>query len=366
MRAHVLLLGKGTVGGQLLLQLASTRSSLLRDHGIDIRLAGIADRRAQVVDPTGLDPGSARSRLVEATDEVDLGAALKRLAPLETPILVDCTAADDMEALYATAFRLGIHVVTANKKPLATSTEKRNALFATARESGAALRYETTVGASLPIIETLKNLVATGDRVHAIEGSFSGTLGFLVNEVSRGEALSTALRTARSRGYTEPHPRDDLAGTDVARKALILAREIGLVLEPSDVVTTPLVPAALFEPDDVERFFAGVAAHDAKFQQTITHLREDGCELRYLATITPGGEGGTADRPRVTVGPVGVREGHPARRLRGTESFVAFHSERYRDHPLVVQGPGAGGALTASGVLADVIAIARQVGRAPA
>ncbi len=226
----------------------------------------------------------------------------------------------------------------------------------TARARHRALRYETTVGASLPVIATLQDMVRTGDRVLSIEGSLSGTLGYLANEVSRGVALSTAVREARERGYTEPHPGDDLSGTDAARKALILAREIGLALELGDVEVEPFVPAALLAEADVGAFLESLRAHDEVFARRVRGLRDEGRVLRYLATIQPG-DGATP--PRVRVGPVGVAADHPAARLRGTEALVAFTTERYRESPLVVQGSGAGGAVTAAGVLADVLAIAR-------
>ncbi len=357
-RAHLLVVGKGTVGGQLLAQLPAAQAAIAREHGATLSLAGVAGRRAQVFDPDGIDALTARARLAGSSSPTNLYELLERLGSLSTPILVDCTAADGMDALYRAAFELGVHVVTANKKPLATATGQRDALFAAARRAGVAFRYETTVGAGLPIIETVKNLVRTGDRVLRVEGSLSGTLGFLANEVSRGERLSVALRTARARGYTEPHPRDDLDGTDVARKVLILARELGLAIEPEEVALEPFGPTSLLTIDDVDRFLAAVAGQDDAFGHTVSRFQDDGFELRYLASIDPGADAGAP--PRVRVGAVGVPADHPARRLRGTEAFVAIYSERYREHPLVVQGPGAGGAVTAGGVLADVLAIARR------
>ncbi|MEO1270855.1 MAG: bifunctional aspartate kinase/homoserine dehydrogenase I, partial [Myxococcota bacterium] len=211
-----------------------------------------------------------------------------------------------------------------------------------------------TVGASLPVIETLKNLVRTGDRVRLIEGSFSGTLGYLTNEVMAGRSLSEAVRTAHRLGYTEPQPQDDLSGLDVARKALILARELGLELELSDIQVEALVPEALLAEADREAFFAALEAHDPIFNERIEHLRRDHKTLRYLARIDPEG-------PTVTVGPVGIDDDHPATRLRGSEAFVAFMTERYSDYPLIVQGAGAGGAVTAAGVLADVLSIAQTL-----
>lgn len=355
-RIDVLLLGKGAVGGQLLAQLAAQRDALRERHDVDLRLVGVADRRASVFEPSGLDPRSVRARLEAAPTREDSGELVEHLARAPVAVLVDCTAADGMEAVYDRAIARGVHVVTANKKPFAAPAPSRDALFVTARARHRALRYETTVGASLPVIATLQDMVRTGDRVLSIEGSLSGTLGYLANEVSRGVALSTAVREARERGYTEPHPGDDLSGTDAARKALILAREIGLALELGDVEVEPFVPAALLAEADVGAFLESLRAHDEVFARRVRGLRDEGRVLRYLATIQPG-DGATP--PRVRVGPVGVAADHPAARLRGTEALVAFTTERYRESPLVVQGSGAGGAVTAAGVLADVLAIAR-------
>ena len=355
-QVNVLLLGKGTVGGNLLDQIVAERRKLHERHDVDLRLVGIVDSRASVFDEASIDPREAREKLRASTDAVDIDALLDRLARLSVPVLVDCTAADDTHLIYEKALARGIHVVTANKKPLALPTAERDALFAHARHAHRAFRYETTVGASLPVIETLQNLVRTGDRVALVEGSLSGTLGYLSNELSRGVRLSVAVRTARERGYTEPHPRDDLSGTDAARKALILARELGMQLDLTDVLVEPFVPAELFAHDDVETFLAAVASYDDAFEKRVAGLRAEGQVLRYLATISPASEKAPAV---VRVGPLAVPQDHPAARLRGTEALVAFRTERYSDYPLVVQGAGAGGAVTAAGVLADVLTICR-------
>jgi aspartokinase/homoserine dehydrogenase 1 len=356
-RVSVLLLGKGTVGGNLLSQLASAHESLRSRHDLDVRLVGLVDSRASVFDERGIEPGRAIGLVKEASAAslaVELPALLDRLARAQVPVLVDCTAESGMESVYEAALARGIHVVAANKKPFSAAHPARSRLFELARRHHRGLRYETTVGASLPVIDTLKNLVRTGDRVRRIEASLSGTLGFLSNEVSRGRALSAAVRDARARGYTEPHPRDDLAGTDAARKALILARELGHVIELDDVQVEPFVPKALLAENDVSRFLAALEAHDARFAEDIRGARDEGKVLRYLATIEVGSE------LTLRVGPTLVPADHPAARLRGTEAQVAFYTDRYSDLPLIVQGAGAGGAITAAGVLADVLAIGRE------
>jgi len=356
-QVNVLLLGKGTVGGSLLQQMAAERDKLRVEHDLDLRLSGLVDSRTAVFDESGIDPARA-SAMLEKGAPLDLDALLDRLKRLPVPVLVDCTASDGMEAIYERALARGIHVVAANKKPLALPLAERQRLFDRARRAHRAYRYETTVGASLPVIETLKNLVRTGDRVRLVEGSLSGTLGYLANEVSRGVPLSRAVRAAKELGYTEPHPRDDLGGVDAARKALILARELGVKLDLSDLEIEPFVPSDLLQYDDVDAFFAALERYDATFAARVDALRAEGRVLRYLARVEPHGKGA---RPSVSVGPVGVPADHPATRLRGSEAFVAFTTERYSEYPLVVQGAGAGGAVTAAGVLADVLALSQSL-----
>jgi aspartokinase/homoserine dehydrogenase 1 len=354
-RMHLLVLGKGTVGSQVLAQLEATRDARLANHDVDLRLVGLADRRTVVFDERTLTPSHARAALSTSTAPAELLPLLDRLAHLPSAVLVDCTAADGMAELYAAALARGIHVVTANKKPLSAPMKERTALFDAARKAHRTLRYETTVGASLPVVETLRNLVRTGDRVFRIEGSLSGTLGYLACELSKGVKLSAAVREAHARGYTEPHPREDLAGTDVARKALILARELGLSLDLADITVVPFVPERLLVHDDLPSFFAALEAYDEAFAAQLREQQRAGRALRYLATIDC--KQGAGERAAVTVGPTFIAADHPAASLRGAGAQLTFTTERYAEHPLVVQGSGAGGAITAAGVLADILAL---------
>lgn len=356
-QVSVLLLGKGIVGSQLLTQMASQREFLRREHGVLLELVGIAGSTGALFDDAGIELSSVRERFEAEKEPIEMEKLLERVRRLPLPVLVDCTAADSMEELYLEAFARGIHVVAANKKPLAIDWEKRNELIASARRHHRHYLYETTVGASLPVIETLKDLVRTGDRVRLIEGSFSGTLGYLANELMAGIPLSRAVSRARELGYTEPHPRDDLAGLDVARKALILARELGMPLSMDDVEVEPFVPRELLVEDSVEAFVAALSELDASIAARIDGLRAEGQLLRYIARIDPEAARGK----KLVVGPVALHKEHPAARLRGTEAFVAFTTERYSDYPLIVQGAGAGGAVTAAGVLTDILKIAQSL-----
>lgn len=369
----LLVLGKGTVGGQLLSQIAQQQTKLVDEHWIKLNVVAIADSKRVVFDEKGISLSAYKERLdVTPPDTAppEILPLLEKLKRLPVPILVDCTAASGMEALYQEAFQRGIHVVAANKKPLTIAWAQRENLMRAAKVSHRSYNYETTVGASLPVIDTLKNLVRTGDRVRLIEGSFSGTLGYLSNELSRGVPLSEAVATAREKGYTEPHPRDDLSGLDAARKALILARELGLSLELTDVTVEPFVPEELLREDSLDSFFAALKRYDSVMAARIEGLRKEGKVLRYLATIGPSGEGGRDSRPpmstraerfSVRVGPTGIDLAHPASHLKGSEAFIAFTTERYNDYPLIVQGAGAGGAVTAAGVLADILKVSQTL-----
>mgnify|MGYP002619748686 CR=1 FL=1 len=358
----VLVLGKGTVGRALLEQLREQQALLRERQGVALRVVGVADSRRLHVCDEGLDlrgwEGVLAAQPAAAGEGGPVGRdALERLRRLPAPVLVDCTAAEGMDAVYEQAFALGVHVVSANKKPLTGSWERWSALHELAATNHRSWAYETTVGASLPVIETLKNLVRTGDVVVGVEGCFSGTLGFLCQAAMEGQALSEAVEEAWSRGYTEPQPAEDLSGMDVARKALILARELGLRMELSEVEVEPLVSTEGLLHLSREGLFAALRERNAGLQARVRAARERGEVLRYLARI----ERGEGARGRLHVGPVALPASHPATRLRGPEAFVAFTTERFRQVPMIVQGSGAGGEITAAGVLADLLTVARRL-----
>lgn len=352
----VFVLGVGTVGKELLAQIDQQKAFLRENHDVHVSLLGVANSKGHVFSPQELEVDEAVERLPSERTEDLPGLPWAALARHPLPILVDCTAEDGMESIYAEAFEHGIHVVAANKKPLTLPRDGYRALLEGARRGHRAYRYETTVGASLPVIETLRDLVRTGDEVRLVEGSFSGTLGYITDELSKGGDLADIVRKAQAQGFTEPKPQDDLSGLDAARKALILAREMGLDLDMSDVALEPLVPEKLIQVDDLDAFYQALEAYGPEMSAFIAAARERKEVLRYLARIDPS----AAERgePVMTVGPVTVPLDNPAAHLRHAQSFVAFYTLRYRDFPLVVQGAGAGGAVTAAGVLTDVLRVA--------
>ena len=355
--ADVVLLGFGQIGRELAMQMA-TRSAHTADG--QARIVAVVDRSGYVFDARGLSPKrlealaaakatrtplSSVRRGVRATTD-DAIAAIAAHA-LSRPILVDVTAGDTVPVLVQ-AMQHGMDIVLANKRPLAGSAEDARKLEAAASTTDRRLLHEATVGAGLPIIDTIQKLAESGDQILRIEGSPSGTLGYLLSEMGRGTPFSVALKTAMQLGYTEPDPRDDLSGLDVARKALILGRLIGFSGELSEVEVESLVPHQLREvPLDV--FLKRLSEADADWEQRIRDARERGTVLRYRATVT---------KRDARVGIVTVDAKSSLASLAGTDNHFSFTTRRYRANPLVITGPGAGAAVTAAGVLNDVLKLA--------
>jgi len=343
---HVYLYGCGNVGGHLLSMVSERHAAIAERDGVDLRVAAISNRRGTWLDPAGLD--LARFRETPARP-VDAPGTIDALARLPVPVFVDCSAAPDAAALYEHAFRAGVSVVTANKLPLVQPLAEHRQLLCAQRASARGFFYETTVGADLPVLAPIADRIRSGDRITRIEGSLSGTLGFLSDKIARGVDLEAALTDAQARGYTEPDPGEDLSGRDVARKALILAREIGLAVSADDVALEPFIAAELLELAGSRGLASVLARASDGLDATVRDAHASGRTLRYLAVIDPA-----AARP-VRVGPSLVPNEHPAATLRGTEALVALTTERSAPYAVVIRGPGAGGAVTASGVLADIV-----------
>ncbi|NUO47990.1 MAG: hypothetical protein HOV80_03945 [Polyangiaceae bacterium] len=349
-RVDVHLFGRGNVGSSLLSILAVRHDAIAFRDGVDVRLVGVSGRDETFFDPAGLSFSSFREGPRRTTS---IDSIVDDLAKLESPVLVDCTAAGTMDAAYVSALRRGISVVTANKAPLSSAPDRYDAIFAAAREGKSRIFYETTVGADLPVLAPIADRIRSGDTIRLIEGSLSGTLGYLADAISRGENLAAAVAEARHLGYTEPDPSEDLSGRDVARKALILAREIGVHATLEDIELEPFVPATTLAAAREVGLEQALADAAPLFAARTERLRKEGRLIRYLAQVQP------KSQTPIRVGPVVVDVAHPAAQLRGTEALVALHSDRAGDVTIVVRGPGAGGSATASGVLADVLRCAR-------
>ncbi len=332
--ARVVVVGTGGVGSALLEQLRATAANDPR-----LVVVGIANSRNMKTSGQGR---------VEAADErpTDLTELVNWTCGLGgRRVFVDCTAADEIGETYAPLLNAGVAVATANKKPLAGPLEDWEAIRDAGSELGR-LYHEATVGAGLPVIRTLTDLVASGDRLVKVEGTFSGTLSFLMDRLRRGEAFSAAVRQAHEAGYTEPDPREDLSGMDVARKLLILARVAGRTLEPADVQVESLLPDPDLSATSLDGFWEGLDTLDAHFAERQAVCAQRDAVLCYLATLDDSG---------ARVGLQEIPTDHPCAAVRDRDNLFAFWTERYRDAPLVVQGPGAGTEVTAAGVLVDIL-----------
>ncbi|MBU8977720.1 bifunctional aspartate kinase/homoserine dehydrogenase I [Lysobacter sp. MMG2] len=352
-------IGPGQVGSALLVQMSAALPRLRERSGLDLRLRAIANSRAMVLDERGVEPADAAARLQGgAARALDLDEFADHVRGEHLPhaLIVDCSASPRVAEHYPRWLARGIHVVTPNKLAGSGPWANYAAIQDAGRRGGGRFRYEATVGAGLPVMLTLRNLLDTGDELYAIDGMLSGTLAWLFNRFDGTVPFSQLVREAQALGYTEPDPRDDLSGLDVARKLVILAREAGRALSLEDVEVENLVPQALREVDR-GAFLARLEEMDAPMLARYREAAAEGRSLRHLAQLDRDG--------RARVGVVALPAEHACCHTRLTDNLVQFRTRRYADNPLVVQGPGAGPEVTAAGVFGDVLAIAQSLGTAP-
>ena len=348
-------IGPGAVGGALLEQLASQSERLRQQFRLDLRLRGILSSRRMLLAEPGIPLSGWRAAFAGCAAAADLERFLEhvRVDYLPHTVLVDCTASAAVAARYADWLAAGIHIVTPNKKANSAALVEYERLRAARRQGGSHYLYEATVGAGLPVVQTLRDLRETGDEIRSVEGIFSGTLAYLFNLYQGEQAFSSIVRDARQRGFTEPDPRDDLSGMDVARKLIILGREMGLRLELQDVQVESLVPRELAD-GSIEEFMARLPRYDEAMRQRLSSARARGHVLRYTGKITAAGV--------ATVGLQELERTHPFAHIALTDNVVRFVTRRYCDNPLIVQGPGAGPEVTAGGVFADLLRLAAYLG----
>jgi aspartokinase/homoserine dehydrogenase 1 len=348
------LIGPGTVGRVLLAQIA-TQIERLRALNLDLRVRGIATSKRMLLEETAVDLDRWEQRLAEAGVPLDLEKFTNHVQADYVPhsVMIDCTASIDVSQNYVGWLARGIHVVTPNKKANSGSLPYYRALQEAGRAAGTHYLYEATVGAGLPVIHTLRDLRETGDEITRIEGIFSGTLAYLFNVFDGSETFSSIVHAARAKGYTEPDPRDDLSGMDVARKLIILGREMGLTLEMADVQVEGLVPKDL-EKCDVEEFMARLAEFDATMAAMLAEARQKNQVLRYVGRIDADG--------KATVGLTRLDAKHAFANIALTDNVVRFATRRYCNNPLIVQGPGAGPEVTAAGVFSDLLRLSAYLG----
>ncbi|MBQ2673505.1 MAG: bifunctional aspartate kinase/homoserine dehydrogenase I [Prevotella sp.] len=345
---NLFICGVGTVGSKLIEQIRSQYETLMQRNGLKLNVVGIASSKAGIFDRDGIDLENYRELLKDPEaqgrnmkDEV-LGMNIFN------SVFVDCTASKEIAALYQTFLEHNISIIAANKIAASSDYDNYLKLKKTARDRGVWFRYETNVGAGLPIIGTINDLRNSGDKILKIEAVLSGTLNFIFNEISANVPFSETVRRAKEQGYSEPDPRIDLSGTDVVRKLVILTREAGYQVEQQDVEKLLFVPNSYFE-GSVDDFWKQLPALDADFEKRRQQLEAEGKRWRFVATMEHG---------KTNVALKEVDRNHPFYNLEGSNNIVLLTTERYKEYPMQIQGYGAGASVTAAGVFANIMSIA--------
>jgi aspartokinase/homoserine dehydrogenase 1 len=348
---NVFITGTGTVGGRLIEQIRQQHDYLLENMRLNLRLAGVANSRRMLINEDGIEPGSARD-LLNAAAPGDITAFTDAILDknLRNSIFVDVTASPEVVETYPKLMEKSVSVIACNKIAASSGYDKYLYLKGLAREYNTNFLFETNVGAGLPVINTLNDLTRSGDKINRIEAVLSGTLNFVFNNYDGSRKFASVVRQAQDEGYTEPDPRLDLSGTDVARKILILAREASFQLEMDDIENTPFLPLSCLA-GSVEDFYREMQLHEDHFLKLLREAEEQGLNLKYIASFTDG---------KASVGLQSIGPEHNFANLSGKDNAVMFYTNRYADQPLVIKGAGAGADVTAAGVFADIIRAARS------
>jgi aspartokinase/homoserine dehydrogenase 1 len=345
---HAFCLGTGNIGKTLFNQLNAHRDFLQKNNGIQVKIVGISNTRKMVFNADGLPLNSWEDKLQQSTHTADLHEFIAKMKEMNLPncVFVDNTASPKPIAFYEDVFKSNISVVTCNKIGNSASYSQYKTFRDTARKHGVDFFYETNVGAGLPIIRTLKDLMSSGDRVQRIEAILSGTISFIFNHFKGNANFHDVVKEAQEKGYTEPDPRDDLSGKDFMRKMLILARDAGYEMEEADVQIENILPQACLDAQTVDDFYSALKSEDAFFANLKDRAEAGKKVLRYIGKLEDGKASITLQM---------VDENHPFYMLSGSDNIISFTTDRYKDRPLVVKGPGAGAEVTAAGVFADLI-----------
>lgn len=348
------LFGPGNIGGTLLRQIGREKERLKSEFDLDILVRGIANSKRMLLSEKGVDLKCWKDEFEKNSTEYDEEKFLSHVGAEYYPhfVLVDCTSSEEIAGKYSYFLKRGFHVITPNKKAPSSSYSGYENIFKVSKESGKKFYYETTVGAGLPIITTLKDLKETGDKIISIEGLLSGTLSWLFTSFDGSVPFSSLIHKAKDLGYTEPDPRDDLSGMDVARKIVILSRTMGYKSELEDIKIENLVPKELLSLS-LNEFLSSCDIMDEKILSLYERAKEKDCTLRYFGKVEKG---------VCSVGLGMFPSSHPFSRARGTDNVIQFKTERYFTQPLVVQGPGAGPEVTAAGIFGDLLRLSAYLG----
>lgn len=346
---NLFICGVGTVGGSLIEQIRQQREKLMIERGLKLNVVGIASGHYAAFDRDGIDLNNYREILKQG-GESNLERLKREVIGMNifNSVFVDCTASDDVAALYKDFLNHNISVVAANKVAASSQYENYKELKQTARRRGVKYLFETNVGAGLPVINTINDLINSGDKILRIEAVVSGTLNFIFNTISEEIKLSDTIRLAKEKGYSEPDPRIDLSGKDVIRKLVILAREAGYPINQDDVEKNLFIPQELFD-GSLEDFWKRVPSLDADFEERRQRLVAEGKRWRFVARLDEG---------KASVSLQEVNQWHPFYNLEGSNNIILLTTERYKEYPMMIQGYGAGASVTAAGVFADIMSIA--------
>ena len=347
---NVFLVGPtGLIGKTLLKQIKNQFDFLQNEKSMQINVTGITNSKKMLIDSNGIDLSDWENELNENGTEANLEAFTRKMVEMNfaNTVFVDCSASKHVVEFYEKLLKKSISIVTPNKIANTLSQDKYNQLRKLAKQSNARFMYETNVGAGLPVIGVLQSLLNSGDKILKIEAVLSGTLSYIFNTYKGDLKFSDVVLDAKEKGFTEPDPRDDLSGLDVARKALILSRDSGGIMELSDIAVENLVPATLRDID-VKTFLQKLPELDAMYESVKQEAESKGNVLRYMAVIENG---------QVQIALKQVDAQHPFYNLSGSDNMIVFTTERYKNNPLVIKGPGAGAEVTAAGVFAEIISI---------
>ena len=344
---NLFITGVGNVGEKLLNQIQQQQEYLKKQLNINMRVLGLSNSRKMLVDESGIDLQNW-SALLEAGEPATLDGFLNHVVELNqrNSIFVDITANADVADMYGKYLKQSVAVVACNKIAAASDFKNYSELKRLSKAYNAPLLFETNVGAGLPIIDTLNNLIASGDRVNRIQAVLSGSLNFVFNNFKSGDSFHDVVQAAKAEGFTEPDPRIDLSGVDVARKILILARESGLKINLEDIENEPFLTENNLNSSDVPHFFETLKEDADHFEKLVAQAEAKNCRLKYVAQL---------DNGKASVGLQEIPEGHPFYNLEGSDNIVLFFTDRYPTQPMQIKGAGAGGDVTASGLFADII-----------
>ena len=351
---NLYIVGTGLIGGTLLKQIHQQENFLAKEYLLNIKVIALANRKKMLIDKNSIEISQWNSKLSQEGKKTNLDILIEEMKKHNLPnsIFVDCTASEAVADRYLEILNSSISVVTPNKRANSKSYKYYEQLKLSALKHNVKFLYETNVGAGLPIISTINDLVSSGDKVIKIQGVLSGTLSYLFSSFTKGKNFSEIVKEAKEKGYTEPDPREDLNGLDVARKLLIMAREIGLNMELKDIKVESLIPKPALKSKSAADFLVKLKEHDHEFENKRKKAEQRGNVLRYIANLENG---------KAEIGLKEVDRDHPFYSLSGSDNIFAFTTKHYHIMPLVIKGPGAGADVTSAGVFADIIRISNYL-----